>query len=138
VKQSILPSRPAAAAVAAAGGLEVQMSELVRVVTADRFDREVLQAEGLVLVDFLATWCPPCRRLAPTLDAVAADYDGRLTVAKVDVDENPELAQRYGVQSIPTLILFRDGKPVDKRLGALPNDDLRQFVDGRLAAPAVA
>jgi thioredoxin 1 len=108
------------------------------VVSADRFDREVLLAEGLVLVDFWATWCPPCRRLAPTLDAVAADYDGRLTVAKVDDDENPELAQRYGVQSIPTLILFRDGKPVDKRLGALPNDDLRQFVDGRLAAPAVA
>ena len=114
------------------------MSELVRAVTGDGFDRDVLQAEGLVLVDFWATWCPPCRRLAPTLDTLAADYEGRLTVAKVDVDENPELAQRYGVQSIPTLILFRGGRPVDKRLGALPKDDLREFVDARLAAPAVA
>jgi len=114
------------------------MSELVRAVKASGFDREVLEAKGLVLVDFWATWCPPCRRLAPTLDALAADYDGRLTVAKVDVDENPELAQRYGVQSIPTLILFRDGRPVDKRLGALPKDDLRDFVDARLAEPTVA
>jgi thioredoxin 1 len=114
------------------------MSELVRTVAGDGFDRDVLRAEGLVLVDFWATWCPPCRRLAPTLDALAADYDGRLTVAKVDVDENPDLAQRYGVQSIPTLILFRDGRAVDKRLGALPKDDLRAFVDARLAEPAVA
>lgn len=114
------------------------MSDLIRAVTGDGFEREVLQAEGLVLVDFWAAWCPPCRRLAPTLDALAADYDGRLTVAKVNVDEHPELAQRYGVQSIPTLILFRDGRQVDKRLGALPKDDLRAFVDARLVAPAVA
>ena len=114
------------------------MSEFVRAVTSAEFDRDVLQAEGLVLVDFWASWCPPCRRLAPTLDAVAADYAGRLSVAKVDVDENPDLAQRYGVQSIPTLILFRDGRAVDKRLGALPSTDLREFVDARLTAPAVA
>src|SRR5687768_3162999 len=115
------------------------MSELVRAVTSAEFDRDVLQAEGLVLVDFWASWCPPCRRLAPTLNAVAADYEGRLSVAKVDVDENPELAQRYGVQSIPTLILFRDGRAVDKRLGALPKDDLRHFVDTQLVVqPSVA
>ena len=114
------------------------MSELVRAVTSAEFEREVLQAEGLVLVDFWASWCPPCRRLAPTIDALATDYSGRLSVAKVDVDENPELAQRYGVQSIPTLILFRDGRAVDKRLGALPQNDLREFVDARLAAPTIA
>jgi thioredoxin 1 len=114
------------------------MSELVREVGGAEFEREVLQADGLVLVDFWATWCPPCRRLAPTLDALAADYQGRVAVTKVDVDANPELAQRYGVQSIPTLILFRDGRAVDKRLGALPSNDLREFVDARLAAPAVA
>jgi thioredoxin 1 len=115
------------------------VSELVRAVTSLEFDREVLQAEGLVLVDFWAAWCPPCRRLAPTIDALAADYRGRLTVAKVDVDGSPDLARRYGIQSIPTLILFRDGRPVDKRLGALPKDELGQFVDAQLvAAPSVA
>ena len=115
------------------------MSDLVRAVTTAEFEREVLQADGLVLVDFWATWCPPCRRLAPTIDALAADYQSRLSVAKVDVDENPDLAQRYGIQSIPTLVLFRDGRVVDKRLGALPPDDLRQFVDAQLVAvPSVA
>jgi len=120
------------------GGARGHMSEFVREVGGAEFDREVLQAEGLVLVDFWAAWCPPCRRLAPTLDALAADYQGRVSVTKVDVDANPELAQRYGVQSIPTLILFRGGRAVDKRLGALPSNDLREFVDARLVAPAVA
>lgn len=114
------------------------MSEFVHAVTSAEFEREVLQADGLVLVDFWAAWCPPCRRLAPTLEALAADYQGRVAVAKVDVDENPELAQRYGVQSIPTLILFRGGRAVDKRLGALPGNDLREFVDARLTASAIA
>ena len=112
------------------------MSEMVRSVTAAEFDREVLQAEGLMLVDFWAAWCPPCRRLAPTIDALATEYEGRLAVTKVDIDENPELAQRYGIQSIPTLILFRDGRAIDKRLGALPKDDLKTFVDARLVAEA--
>jgi thioredoxin 1 len=114
----------------------VELSEMVRALTSAEFEREVLQADGLVLVDFWATWCPPCRRLAPTVEALASDYQGRVTVAKVDVDANPELAQRYGIQSIPTLILFRDGRAVDKRLGALPKDDLRQFVDAQLAPAA--
>ena len=108
------------------------MSELVRNVTSAEFDREVLQGKGLVLVDFWAAWCPPCRRLAPTVEALATEYEGRLSVAKVDVDSSPDVAQRYGIQSIPTLILFRDGRVVDKRLGALPREDLRQFVDAQL------
>jgi thioredoxin 1 len=108
------------------------LSEKVRAVTEADFERDVLQTKGLVLVDFWATWCPPCRRLAPTVDALATEYEGRLSVAKVDVDESPELAQRYGIQSIPTLILFRDGQPVDQRLGALPMGELKGFVDARL------
>lgn len=100
--------------------------------TGAEFERDVLQAKGLVLVDFWATWCPPCRRLAPTVDALATEYEGRLSVAKVDVDESPELAQRYGIQSIPTLMLFRNGQPVDQRLGALPMGELKGFVDVRL------
>ena len=109
---------------------------MVRSVTGAEFEREVLQADGLVLVDFWATWCPPCRRLAPAVDALATEYAGRLSVAKVDIDDSPELAQRYGIQSIPTLILFRDGRAVDKRLGALPREELRSFVDARLVAVA--
>ena len=109
----------------------------MRAVTGVEFEREALSAEGPVLVDFWAGWCPPCRRLAPTLDALAAEYDGRLTVLKVDVDENPELAARYGIRSIPTLLLFRDGRVADRRLGALPMDDLKRFVDAQLA-PAAA
>jgi thioredoxin 1 len=111
---------------------------MVRSVTGSEFEREVLQAEGLVLVDFWAAWCPPCRRLAPVIDALATEYEGRLAVTKVDIDENPQLAQRYGIQSIPTLILFRDGRAVDKRLGALPKEELKTFVEARLVAEATA
>ncbi len=116
------------------------MSEHVTEVSDINFEQAVLESDQPVLVDFWAAWCPPCRRLAPTVEGLAADYQGRrLSVAKVDVDGNPDLAQRYGIQSIPTLILFRDGRAVDKRLGALPKDDLQHFVDAQLvAAPSVA
>jgi len=113
------------------------VSEMARSVTGVEFEREALQAQGLVLVDFWAAWCPPCRRLAPTLEALAAAYEGQITVLKVNVDESPEVSSRYGIQSIPTLILFRDGRVVDRRLGALPMDELRRFVDAHLL-PAAA
>ena len=113
------------------------MSETVRAVTGVEFEREALQADGLVLVDFWAAWCPPCRRLAPTLEALAGAYEGQVTVLKVNVDESPEISMRYGIQSIPTLILFRDGRMVDRRLGALPMEELRRFVDAHLV-PAAA
>ncbi len=106
---------------------------MVRAVTEEGFEREALAAEGPVLVDFWAGWCPPCRRLAPALEALAAEYQGRLTVLKVDVDENPELSARYGIRSIPTLIVFKEGRVADRRLGALPMDELRRFVDAQLA-----
>ena len=109
------------------------VSDRVRAVTEAGFEREVLSAAGAVLVDFWAGWCPPCRRLAPTLEALAAEYQGRLTVLKVDVDESPELSARYGIRSIPTLILFKDGRVADRKLGALPMDELRRFVDAQLA-----
>jgi thioredoxin 1 len=113
------------------------VSEKVRSVTSEEFDREALQAGGLVLVDFWAAWCPPCRRLAPTLQALAAAYDGQVTVLKVNVDECPDISFRYGIRSIPTLILFRDGRMIDRSLGALPMEDLRRFVDAHLL-PAAA
>ncbi|ATB50519.1 thioredoxin [Corallococcus macrosporus] len=91
-----------------------------------RFQREVLESPAPVLVDFTATWCPPCRALAPVLDAIAADYRGRLKVASLDVDANPESAMRYGIRSVPALLLFKQGQVVQQLLGARPRARLEQ------------
>lgn len=105
------------------------MSDKVHVMTAEGWDREVLQAPGLVLVDLWAQWCPPCRKMGPVIDELARVTDGRVTVGKLDVDQHPEVAERYGVRSIPTLLLFHEGKLVDKRVGAMPLEELQAFVD---------
>ena len=89
-------------------------------VTAETFEKEVLQAEKPVLVDFWAEWCSPCRMLAPVLEELAQDLADKLKVVKVDVDTNPSLATRYGIMSIPTLILFKGGQPVEKLIGYMP------------------
>jgi thioredoxin 1 len=104
------------------------MNDKVRVLTAEGWDREVLQAPGFVLVDLWAGWCAPCRKMGPLIDELARATDGRLTVGKLDVDQHPEVAERYGVRSIPTLLLFHEGKVVDKRVGAMPLGDLQAFV----------
>ena len=109
------------------------MSEKVREVTAESFEDEVLQAEGTVMVDFWASWCPPCRRLAPVLEQLAERQEGRLGIVKLDVDAAPEVASRYGIRSIPTLIVFRDGRPLERRLGALPLEELERFALPHLA-----
>ncbi len=92
------------------------MSAAPAISTAD-FDKQVLEAETPVLVDFWAVWCGPCRTLAPAVDAVAEEYTGRAKVFKLNVDENPEIAGRYGVQSIPTLIVFKGGQKVAELVG---------------------
>ena len=89
-------------------------------VTDQNFDQEVLQAEGPVLVDLWAEWCGPCRAIAPVLEELEADYDGKLKIAKVDVDANPATAQRFGVRSIPTLLLFKDGELKETTVGVQP------------------
>ncbi len=84
------------------------------------FEREVVNSSGLTLVDFWANWCGPCRALAPSLERLAAAFAGRAKIAKVEVDAYPELAKRFGVRSIPTLVFFRDGREVERLVGNLP------------------
>lgn len=104
-------------------------SEKVQKFTDSDFDQSVLKASTPVLVDFWADWCGPCRMLAPTVDALATEFDGRLVVGKLDVDENPMTPGRYGVQGIPTLILFKAGEVVDKVVGLADKGRLKQMLD---------
>ncbi|HTP39314.1 MAG TPA: thioredoxin TrxA [Steroidobacteraceae bacterium] len=96
------------------------------------FDSQVLQAKGAVLVDYWAEWCGPCKMIAPLLEAGARDYAGRLSIAKLNVDENPLTATRFHVRSIPTLMLFRNGQPVATRVGALTRAQLGAFIETHL------
>jgi thioredoxin 1 len=98
-------------------------------VDTERFAAMVEQAPGLALVDFTADWCPPCRRLAPHVDALARDLSESLTVVKVNVDDQPGIASRFSVLSVPTLIFFRGGQVVDRIVGAWPPEQLRAKVD---------
>lgn len=95
-------------------------------VTDSTFEQEVLQSAQPVLVDFWAVWCGPCRAVAPIVEELAGEYAGKLKVMKLDVDDNPRTATAYGVQSIPTLLIFKDGKPAERIVGALPK---RAIVD---------
>lgn len=103
-------------------------SEKVIAFTDTNFDREVLQSEIPVLVDFWATWCAPCKAIAPLVDAVAEEYSGRVKVGKVNVDENPATPGKYGVRGIPTLILFKGGAVVDQVVGAVPKSQLDALI----------
>lgn len=95
-------------------------------ITDSTFDEEVVKSGAPVLVDFWAEWCQPCKRMAPILDEVAAEQADKMKVAKLDVDANPDSALRFEVMSIPTLILFRDGKPVERLVGYVPKGQLLQ------------
>ncbi|EHH68789.1 thioredoxin TrxA [Gluconobacter morbifer] len=105
------------------------MSANTVAVSDSSFETDVLKAEGPVLVDFWAEWCGPCKMIAPALEEIGAEYQGRLKVAKVNIDSNPEAPTKYGVRSIPTLIVFKDGKPVAQQLGAMPKSQLKAWVE---------
>ncbi len=108
------------------------MSEAVISVSDDSFDPEVLQAALPVLVDFWAEWCGPCRMMAKVIDKVAQDYQGRLIVAKLNVDQHRAVANKYGIRSIPTLIIFKDGNIQEQMIGALSEAKLKQKLDAAL------
>jgi thioredoxin 1 len=103
-------------------------------VNEDTFDAEVLKSELPVLVDFWAEWCGPCRMVAPIVEELAGEYDGRLKVAKVDVDDNQRLAMRYNIMSIPTLGVFRGGEMIERIVGYMPKQELKRRLEGALQA----
>lgn len=100
--------------------------------TSENFDAEVLKSDIPVVVDFFATWCGPCKMMAPVIEALAEEYDGKVKVGKLDVDENTDVAGRYGVMSIPTIILFKNGEIVTKTVGAQSKNSLKSAIDAML------
>jgi thioredoxin 1 len=107
------------------------MSSIVHI-SDENFEQEVLKSDKPVLVDFWAEWCAPCRMIAPIVDDLAKEYDGKLKIAKVDVDKCANVPGQYAITSIPTLILFKSGQPVEKIVGAVSKNKLKGLVDGSL------
>ena len=101
--------------------------------TDDNFDEQINKVSGPLLVDFWAAWCGPCKMIAPSLEQLAGEMAGRATVAKVNVDENGDVANRFGIRSIPTLMIFKEGRVVDQIVGALPKEQIRRMVEKHIA-----
>jgi thioredoxin 1 len=108
------------------------VSDTVLHVSDSEFNETVIKANGPVLVDYWAEWCGPCKMIAPVLDAIAKDYAGKLTVVKINIDENPQTPQHYGVRGIPTLMLFKDGEVEATKVGALTKSELAKFIDSNI------
>ncbi|MET0052714.1 MAG: thioredoxin TrxA [Candidatus Thiodiazotropha sp.] len=108
------------------------MSELIVHITDDSFESDVLQSSQPVLIDYWAEWCGPCKMIAPVLDEIAKEYDGRLKVAKLNIDENPNTPPRYGIRGIPTLMMFKNGEVEATKVGAVSKSQLVAFIDSNL------
>ncbi len=111
---------------------EITLSEKIVYVTDDSFDQEVIQAEGPVLVDYWADWCGPCKMIAPILDEIAGEYDGKLKVTKLNIDENPVTPPKFGIRGIPTLMIFKGGNVEATKVGAVSKSQLTAFIDSNL------
>jgi len=110
------------------------MAEGIIDVTTSTWDKEVLQAQGVVMVDFWAVWCGPCRMIAPTVEELAKEYAGKIKVAKLNTDENPDIASKYKIMGIPTVMFFKNGERVDQIVGAVPKTQLKSKIDSFLSA----
>ena len=106
------------------------MTDRIHELTQNNFQQEVLQSSIPVLVDFWATWCGPCRALAPKIEAIAKSFAGKVKIGKIDVDQNPELAAKYGVRSIPTIVFFKNGVTAGQLVGNVPQDSIEQLIQG--------
>jgi thioredoxin 1 len=110
------------------------MAEGVLEVTSSSWEKEVLQSDNIVLVDFWAVWCGPCRMVAPTVEDLAKEYSGKIKVTKLNTDENPDIASRYKIMGIPTLMFFKNGEKIDQIVGAVPKPQLKAKIDSLLSA----
>lgn len=110
------------------------MGEGILNVTTSNWDKEVLESQGLIMVDFWAVWCAPCKMIAPTVDELAKEYSGTVKVAKLNTDENPEIASKYKIMGIPTLMFFKNGQKIDQVVGAVSKPQLKSKIDSLLAA----
>ena len=108
-------------------------SEKVVVVTDSEFDSTVLQSERLVVLDFWAEWCQPCKMLAPTIEEIAGEYEDKVKIGKLNVDDNPKTATKYGIRGIPTLLFFKDGKVVQQVTGVKSKAEIKKIIDEELA-----
>nr|7OOL_A Chain A, Thioredoxin [Candidatus Photodesmus katoptron]7OOL_B Chain B, Thioredoxin [Candidatus Photodesmus katoptron] len=108
------------------------MSKKILQLTDDSFELNVISASGVVLVDFWAEWCSPCKSISPIIDEISIEYADKLTVGKLNIDQNPVVPTKYGIRSIPTLLLFKSGEVIATKVGALSKAQLREFLDAYL------